>query len=422
MWYVRTAQKLLRFINMNFYRILVCLCVVITMVVSIMILKTLNLFQNKVLLKIWRPPVSQNHSLKETTRKIQVQSFNLRKNTGLGKDFDVYMHFMPNASLEYLCNGAIVMHKNEKSLFMEHICERGMGNGTGADAPPIIFIPNQELLNKEDERILITNPQIETILCKSEYAGEIFRVIAAKYGCKWKVRVFTFPPLCKTMYYNFPKDRQLFFHPAGKSWMKNTTAVIEAWKLHPEWPMLVVTCSDQCKLIHRLTWTVNQANIAVYNFLESHEMMLLQKHAGNVILPSACEGFGHSIYEACANGNLLITSNIPPMNEFLNKKHVVFVEPMTKHPIGDSNGFEWTKALSKTIGDAGSACFEVSVENIERAVNRTLRLSDEEYDIMRTGALRDWDSMVQKGMISTHNALVQCGLSDVSFNYNFGFA
>ena len=39
------------------------------------------------------------------------------------------------------------------------------------------------------------------------------------------------------------------------------------------------------------------ANILIYDFFDKEQFAKIQKHAG-CMFPSACEGFGHSLYEA----------------------------------------------------------------------------------------------------------------------------
>lgn len=217
-----------------------------------------------------------------------------REGSGLGKDFDVFLNMLAASELSPQANGAWVVSSPGVRVHIEHINELH-------DDVTNIFVPNQELITSRDVDKM-RSKRLQFVLCKSKYAGDIMLRLREKIGAEWAVKVVSFPCMTKSLYQSTSqKWKDLLFHPAGKSWMKNTDPVVDAWKAHPEWPTLVV--SGRKGAAH--------ANIVFIDFLTNVELERLQHHAGAMLMPSACEGFGYSIREAMANGNLLMTTKIP---------------------------------------------------------------------------------------------------------------
>ena len=347
--------------------------------------------------------------LKFDVQKInQVKSFQKRSNTGLGKDIDVYLSELKEAEYDKWDNQSHVIIQGNNIILLEHI-PSGLSNHVGN----IIFIPNQELVHEADEKLLLQPGYVDRVLCKSTYAYEIFEKFRDNHRCTWQLEIFAFPPILTTQFFTQPKDRRIYFHPAGKSWMKHTSKVLEAWLKNPHWPMLIFTCKNACASKHReaLLKIQDVPNITAHDFLSSSDMKSLQMHAGVVIMPSACEGFGHSIYETMENGNLLISSDIPPINENLvDGVNSLLISPSSVEILGDPTGkFKWLYDRSAYVGQAGSACFDISIEGIEKAVERSLKLSDEEYDKIRLNAVKKVYQLVVNGKESTKAALQRSG-------------
>ena len=327
-----------------------------------------------------------------------------RPYTGLGKDIDTYLSVLPRG--RYVERPTHFIIQGDKMLALEHLPPAQGSRHT-------VFVPNQELLAGSDERALLEPGRVNLVLCRSRYARRIFERFRSMHGCTWNVDSFVFPPIFTTRFFDRSKDRGVYFHPAGASWMKHTTRVIEAWLLHPEWPLLVVTCKGPCYSNHKsaVHQAISAPNITVYDFLSDTDMRKMQAFSGVVILPSACEGYGHSIYEALENGNLLIASDVPPINENLTHGHnSLLVSPTSTEFIGSSRGkFSWIKDLSKYGGVAGSACFDVAVPDIEAVVELSLDLSKQEYDSIRLRAVHDVHALADKGKESMRSALRRAG-------------
>lgn len=332
----------------------------------------------------------------------------LRKSTGLGKDFDVYMHLIKDAEFEPRpLFGSFLIKQGDLALAIEHIPLARLPKNT-------IFVPNQELVSSMDENILMTRGHVSTVLCKSNYARDVFTQMKQLYHCTWDIKTIVFPPVLTTNFFSFPKDRNIFFHPAGHSWMKSTSMVINTWIDHPEWPNLVITCAQpHCYSNHKqsLHSAKTANNIHIYEYMTKAEVDKFKKFSGYVILPSACEGFGHSVYEAWENGNMLLSSDIPPINEqFIHGKNCLLTKPSGQTALGDTTGgIKYVQNLSRKTGISGSSCFTFSQNGIEELVQQAQALTDVQYNKIRQNALDTLYNMINMGETSMHKTFLELG-------------
>lgn len=166
-----------------------------------------------------------------------------------------------------------------------------------------VFIPNQEWIRPEVEANL---KHCKLVLCKTHYCKNIFseRGIAAQYiGFSTED---AYDPSVK-------KDYSKAIHIAGRSHLKGTRAIIQAWNSHPEWPALkIITTHPEFSKI-----AVGK-NIEVFvGDMSDADIKYEMNSAGIHLCPSETEGFGHYIAEALSTKALVITTNAPPMNELV---------------------------------------------------------------------------------------------------------
>lgn len=94
---------------------------------------------------------------------------------------------------------------------------------------------------------------------------------------------------------------------------KGTQAVINAWKKRPDFPLLTI-----------LGVGIKDPSIANIdlqnNFIPEKKLIKLQNECGIHLCPSETEGFGHYICEAMSVGAVVVTTDAPPMNEFITDK------------------------------------------------------------------------------------------------------
>lgn len=108
-------------------------------------------------------------------------------------------------------------------------------------------------------------------------------------------------------------------HLAGHSPLKNTEAVIEAWRRVPDLPPLTIISANHYQVPDRVRMITGYLTDAEL----THELNGAQIH----LCPSAAEGWGHYITEALTTGALVIATDGSPMNEQVRPEHGILLPP-----------------------------------------------------------------------------------------------
>src|SRR5690606_38896383 len=140
-----------------------------------------------------------------------------------------------------------------------------------------LLVPNPEWFRSDYHDSL---PAIDVMLCKTRHAHEIF----SRLGCDARFIGFTSEDRCDPA---VPRRRE-FLNLAGRSPVKGTEVVLDAWRRHPEWPRLVVVQSPRHarpgppapNIDHRI------------GRFDDGELRCLQNACLFHICPSEAEGFG----------------------------------------------------------------------------------------------------------------------------------
>jgi len=124
-----------------------------------------------------------------------------------------------------------------------------------------------------------------------------------------------------------------FLHISGKSRFKNTPAVIEGCR-HAGVPLTVI---GEYGGLHRVN--------------ENELIRLMNSHFCQV-MPSAYEGYGHVIHESQSVGQVLITTDVPPMNEVLPSFCIPSISHTMHHaaPLHKVSPLDVSKAVEKVMG------------------------------------------------------------------------
>lgn len=184
-----------------------------------------------------------------------------------------------------------------------------------ADLAIFLEVVVPELLELAPVNWAVPNPEwwfkgwpvqrFDRVLCKTHDATRIFRGLvgdrAAYLG--WEANDWYDPDVPRA-----PK----FLHVAGKSRSKNTAAVIGGAR----------RAGVDVTIIAEGHRRVSDAEL--YELLNSHTFCLL---------PSAYEGYGHSLHEAMACAMVIITTQAPPMTEI---RPAIYVTPLSQrqHHLG----------------------------------------------------------------------------------------
>lgn len=229
------------------------------------------------------------------------------------------------------------------------------------------FIPNPEWYEKK----LPFLGKCNLILCRTRESERIFLSLNKKAYFLG----FTSFDCCQE---ELLKDFSLFFHLAGRSLQKGTSAIIDVWKNDHTLPPIII-------LKHQNINTLNQKNVTLIpHIISQADLRYFQNTCGIHLCPSETEGFGHYIMEALSAGSVVITTDAPPMNEFVLDKRCL-VPYKTRSPQNlATNYYVDPVQLEKTIHSlltlSTSELEEIGLENRQFY----LRNKEEFYEKLRT--------------------------------------
>jgi glycosyltransferase involved in cell wall biosynthesis len=227
-----------------------------------------------------------------------------------------------------------------------------------------VFIPNIEWLTALDEQA-IKNATIDAVLHKNELSASIFERIPGTDRIPLRTTIgWSSVDIGATFAQDLQgRDFNSFLHLRGVSIQKQTDVVIETWLQNPEFPRLTVvaTMRDDFSVPVPLR-AADNIEIRIGR-LPTAELRSLQFKCGIHVCPSLSEGFGHSLNEARSCGSVLITTNGPPMRDFvvhgISGMHV---------PVRGANIGEFRKSIS----------FRVCAEDLASTVRQVLKMPPDE--------------------------------------------
>ena len=158
-------------------------------------------------------------------------------------------------------------------------------------------MPNPEWWSDEYQRSM---PNLTRVLCKTRHAYDLFRELAGDRACYVGF-------MSRDLYQPAVERKPRFLHLAGNSQIKNTEAILKAWKKLP-YRLTVVSPHfhrEASKLRH----------VKAYDRVSDEKLRQLMNSRQFHLCPSKYEGFGHYIHEALGVGAVVVTSDAPPMNE-----------------------------------------------------------------------------------------------------------
>lgn len=224
-----------------------------------------------------------------------------------------------------------------------------------------ILVPNQERFPHRHLRRL---GEIDLVLAKTSHAEAIF----ADLGCRSVHVGFSSRDLREA---TVGKDWRKFLHIAGGSTLKGTEDILSLWEKHPEWPTLQLV-QKQANLPASLP-----ANVHVRSgYISDRELQDLMNGSGIHLCPSRSEGWGHYIHEAQACGAIVVTTDAPPMNEFVDAQtgFLVDVARREKRHLGTNFFIDPTslEAVIETILAADPEMLAGKGENARQAFLRNM--------------------------------------------------
>lgn len=115
-------------------------------------------------------------------------------------------------------------------------------------------------------------------------------------------------------------------HLKGHSELKNTPAILQAWRENVDLPELVIVSNNPVDDLPGNTSQIQHASDA--------ELKLLLNECSIHICPSRAEGWGHYITEGLSVGATVITTDASPMNEQVHSEWGILIKPYGRRPRG----------------------------------------------------------------------------------------
>lgn len=199
------------------------------------------------------------------------------------------------------------------------------------------YIPNPEVCLETVEDL----KKLDLILCKTKLTQRIFSPICAK------TRLIGFRSL-DHYDQNIAKKYHKCLHVAGKSKSKGTTNVLNVWRSHPTLPFITIIQH------HPSLQTSRHSNhMVIRERIPFEELLVLQNECALHLCPSRAEGFGHYIMEGMSTKAVVVTTDAPPMNEFIRDKRCLVAcsssKPRnysTSYTVDEEDLYQKVKALS----------------------------------------------------------------------------
>jgi hypothetical protein len=191
-----------------------------------------------------------------------------------------------------------------------------------------ILIPNQEWYYRNWIPYL---SEIDYIFTKTEYAENIFKSLLSEKKDHTKIKNIGWKSLDRRE--QSEKDYSKYLHLCGRSKNKQTQEIIDSWE--EDFPKLIVVYSPNDVHIK----VRNLPNIEyITNRLNDQELTKLMNQCGVHICCSETEGYGHYIHEAKSCGAVVITSNSPPMKNYIDPSMGYLVNSRSKKPLKKTLG------------------------------------------------------------------------------------
>lgn len=235
------------------------------------------------------------------------------------------------------------LSRENRPLYDVAICLEDVTPVAFQIATKTVLIPNQEWFKKSHVGKI---PDFDAVFCKSRLAETIFEAAGAQ------VRYIGFSTRVPTPERGESPDFSRCLHIAGRSFMKGTRVVVEAWSRHPEWPALTILGTGG----HELDGLPPNV-LLIDGYLKEGERQYLQATHGIHVCPSESEGYGHTLAEGMALGAVVVTTDAPPMNELIGRDRGYLVAASRQRPMGLDH------------------CYNVAVRDLETAIEELLATS-----------------------------------------------
>lgn len=270
----------------------------------------------------------------QAIRPLTINVFSANNGVGLEahrklirKELESLGHIVKDREYNESPTGLDFVRKADINIFMEVICPQWVkcAKLNWLVPHPEWYVQDLSLLN-----------QIDLILCFTHEAERIFQEMG-------KTTYFSGFTSFDCYHSGVEKDFSHYLHAAGKSGMKGTLAIADAWKYNRSLPQLTLISQYPYHPFFQenLEWITTSIPV--------NRLRQLQNNCGIHLCPSETEGFGHYIMEAMSAGAVIITTDAPPMNEFITDKRCLVPYQRTDQCYLATRYFITPEDLEKTI-------------------------------------------------------------------------
>lgn len=236
------------------------------------------------------------------------------------------------------------------------------------------FIPNPEWCGE----VIESFNHLDLILCRTREVERIFRDLDKPTYFLGFTSFDCYVP-------HISKDYTHFFHLVGGSFQKGTDTVLSIWKRRKDFPLLSIlkNSAPPKRLRSNIEWISNR--------LDEPTLRLYQNQCGVHICISETEGFGHSIMEAMSAGAVVITTNAPPMNEFIRDARCLIPFDRTEQKWLATNYYASLLHLEFTISYilhvmSPEQLMQIGYNNRQMYLHKTAEFKNNlEYLLLKTG-------------------------------------
>ena len=196
-------------------------------------------------------------------------------------------------------------------------------------------------------------PGYSRILCKTHDASAIFSALHPG------VDHIGFESL--DFYRTEIKKERRFLHVAGKSPHKGTAAILEAWRKYAiPYPLTIISSRAEF---------LNASNVRVVRRVSDSEFIgLLNSHMFH-LCPSQYEGWGHCLHEGLGVGAVVLTTDAPPMSDFVDGAFRVSCKRNGDHflaPLYDADPGVIAEKVEYFMSLSDQVISEIGTENRKR--------------------------------------------------------
>ncbi|KAJ1538263.1 hypothetical protein HK405_013986 [Cladochytrium tenue] len=317
-------------------------------------------------------------------------AINLDNSVGHCSDFSQYV-FHAGARLSRVFPINVIEEKMRRCPHSTYIhgqfpiAEQFEGTERAAAVPRNFWLPNLEWIHHKEAKLF---NYTHTILTKNSITKAVLQEYIQRNNVPGPPRVWFMhhsspDPVELVAGMNYAKDYNTFIHAYGKSIWKHRPQVMRCWLLHPDWPTLdLVGTTPLEELLLEFTpelaslagvedpknfnATAFPPNIVVHDTLTATEFNLLSAERGVHLAASSQEGYGHYINVARALGAVVITTDYPPMSEFVRDgESGILARPTSLSEQLHPEPF-------KLVEDIFTTQLRLSPENVCTAVQRVL--------------------------------------------------